>query len=80
VAGLNLSTGLSGSVVGGLYPGQTAAAPMRTAVPEGPAGGTVAAAAFGGADASVSNSGMHSCVIGALAIGLLLFMWWGLPR
>lgn len=82
MSGLNLSTGLTGSVVGGLYGpsgGASAAAPTRTAVPEGPT--TVAAAAFGGsADASGSNSGMHACLIGGLAIGFLFFMWWTLPR
>jgi len=83
MSGLNLSTGLTGSVVGGLYGpnggGASAVAPTRTAVPEGPT--TVAAAAFGGsADASGSNSGVRACVIGAASIAVLLFMWWTLPR
>jgi hypothetical protein len=82
MSGLNLSTGLSGSVVGGLYGpngGATAAMPTRTAVPEGPT--TVAAAAYGGGGGEgVSNSGMHTCLIGGIAIGILLFMWWTLPR
>lgn len=82
MSGLNLSTGLTGSVVGGLYgpnSGASAVAPTRTAVPEGPT--TVAAAAFGGAgDEGGSSSGMHTCLIGGLALGILLFMWWTLPR
>jgi hypothetical protein len=80
MSGLNLQTGLSGSVVGGLYgPGSTAASPTRTAVPEGPT--TIASAAYGGAGGDVgTNSGVHACVIGGLAIALLVFMWWGLPR
>lgn len=82
MSGLNLSTGLSGSVVGGLYgPGGGASAgmPTRTAVPEGPT--TVAAAAYGGGGADGgTNAGMHTCLIGALAIGVLFFMWWTLPR
>jgi hypothetical protein len=82
MSGLNLSTGLTGSVVGGLYGpngGATAAMPTRTAVPEGPT--TVAAAAFGGAGSDDgSSAGMHTCLIGGLAIGILLFMWWTLPR
>jgi hypothetical protein len=81
MSGLNLQTGLTGSVVGGLYgPGSTAVAPTRTAVPEGPT--TVAAAAYGGggADGNGSNSGIHACVIGGLSIAILLFMWWSLPR
>lgn len=81
MSGLNLQTGLSGSVVGGLYgPGSTAAAPTRTAVPEGPT--TIASAAYGGAggDAGGSNAGMHTCLIGGIAIAILVFMWWSLPR
>ena len=82
MSGLNLQTGLTGSVVGGLYgpgSGASAVAPTRTAVPEGPT--TVAAAAYGGgSDAGGSNSGVHSCVIGALSIAVLVFMWWSLPR
>ena len=81
MSGLNLSTGLTGSVVGGLYPnGSSAAAPTRTAMPEGPT--TVAAAAYGGgaAGSGASNAGVSACLVGAAAIGLLLFMWWGLPR
>lgn len=81
MSGLNLQTGLTGSVVGGLYGnGSSAAAPTRTAVPEGPT--TVAAAAYGGGggDGGGSNAGVHACVIGALSIAILLFMWWSLPR
>lgn len=81
MSGLQLSTGLSGSVVGGLYgPGSTAAAPTRTAVPEGPT--TVAQAAYGGGggDGGGSNAGMHTCLIGGLSIAILIFMWWSLPR
>lgn len=82
MSGLNLSTGLTGSVVGGLYGpngGATAAMPTRTAVPEGPT--TVAAAAYGGAGGEGgSNSGMRACFIGAASIAILLFMWWTLPR
>ena len=82
MSGLNLSTGLSGSVVGGLYgPGSSAAAPTRTAVPEGPT--TVAQAAYGGGGGGAdggSNAGMHTCFIGGLSIAILIFMWWSLPR
>lgn len=80
MSGLNLQTGLTGSVVGNLYGnGSSAAAPTRTAVPEGPT--TIAQAAYGGgADGSGTNAGVHACVIGALSIALLVFMWWGLPR
>lgn len=82
MSGLNLQTGLTGSVVGGLYgngAGSTAAAPTRTAVPEGPT--TVAQAAYGGAGGGGgSNGGMHACIIGGLSIAILIFMWWSLPR
>jgi hypothetical protein len=80
MSGLQLQSGLTGSVVGGLYgPGSSAAGPTRTAVPEGPT--TIAQAAYGGSgDAGGSNSGVHACVIGALSIAVLVFMWWSLPR
>jgi hypothetical protein len=79
MAGLNLQTGLTGSVVGGLYGGGGAVSPPRTGVPEGPSAAAMAYGAGGGQEGQ-SSSGMHACVIGGLAIALLLFMWWGLPR
>lgn len=80
MSGLNLQTGLTGSVVGSLYPGGSAAAPTRTAVPEGPT--TIAQAAYGpgAGGGGSSNAGVHSCIIGGLAIAVLIFMWWSLPR
>jgi len=79
MSGLNLQTGLSGSVVGGLYPGGgTAAAPTRTAVPEGPT--TIAQAAFGGGAGASNGVGIHATVVGAAALLLLICMWWALPR
>lgn len=81
MAGLNLQTGLTGSVVGGMYNGTTAAGPTRTAVPEGPT--TVAQAAYGagaGPAGGGGSSAAHALIVGGLALGLLFFMWWGLPR
>ena len=80
MAGLNLQTGLTGSAVGSLYNGSSsAAAPTRTAVPSGPM--TVAQAAYGGpGDGGGAATGRHAVIIGVIAAGILLFMWWGLPR
>ena len=81
MSGLNLQTGLTGSVVGGLYPGGTSsAAPTRTALPEGPT--TVAQAAFGGGAGITGNGnvGMHTVFVGAAALLILACMWWALPR
>jgi hypothetical protein len=83
MSGLNLSTGLTGSVVGGLYGpngGASSARPTRTAMPEGPS--TVTAAAYGGSGGGSTgpNPGRHATIIGAVALGLLVFIWWGLPR
>lgn len=79
MAGLNLQTGLTGSAVGNLYNGGTSSmAPTRTAVPEGPM--TVAQAAYGGGGGGNGSCGTHAVVIGVIAAGILLFMWWGLPR
>ena len=79
MAGLNLQTGLTGSAVGQLYNGSSAAGPTRTAVPEGPM--TVAQAAYGGGGSGGNGSvGTHAVIIGVIAGAILLFMWWGLPR
>ena len=79
MAGLNLQTGLSGSVVSGLYgDGSSSAQPTRTAVPEGPT--TIAQAAYGGSGGSTARVGTHATLIGVIALGILICMWWGLPR
>lgn len=83
MAGLNLQTGLglTGSAVGDLYNGSSSVRPTRTALPEGPT--TVAQSAYGsgaGPAGSGGSSGLHTLIIGGLALGLLVFMWWGLPR
>ena len=82
MSGLTLQTGLSGSVVDGLYSSGTGAMqPTRTAVPEGPT--TVAMAAYGpgaGGSGVSGDSGIHSVVIGGIALVVLICMWWALPR
>ena len=78
MSGLNLQTGLTGSAVGSLYNGSSAAGSTRTAVPEGPM--TVAQAAYGGDGSGGGSCGTHAVIIGVIAAGFLLFMWWGLPR
>lgn len=81
MSGLNLQTGLTGSVVGGLYNGGgTAAAPTRTALPEGPT--TVAQAAYGGGAGMTGSDGVgiHATLVGGIAVLLLICMWWALPR
>lgn len=79
MSGLNLQTQLTGSAVGRLYGGQSAGSPTRTAVPEGPM--TVADAAYGGGGGGGGGRvGTHAVLVGVIAAGILLFMWWGLPR
>lgn len=80
MSGLNLSTGMTGSVVGGLYGGQSAVQPTRTAVPEGPT--TIANLAYGGGAGmdGTSSIGMHTVGVGTIALILLVCMWWALPR
>ena len=77
MAGLNLQTGLTGSAVGSLYGGQSAAAPVRTAIPEGPT--TVTQAAYGGGGGG-GSCGTHAVIIGVIAAAILICMWWALPR
>ncbi len=80
MAGMKLGTGVTGSVVGGLYGGYGGASvPAASAVPEGPR--TITQQAWGVPSASSgSNVGLHAAGIGTLALGLLAFIWWALPR
>ena len=80
MSGLNLQTGMTGSVVGGLYGGQSSVSPTRTAVPEGPT--SIASMAYGGGAGmdGTSSVGMHSVGVGMIALALLVCMWWALPR
>lgn len=80
MAGMNMATGLSGSVVGGLYGGYgSAAVPAATGVPEGP--GTITQQAWGVPSASGGrNVGLHAAGISTGALILLAFIWWALPR
>lgn len=80
MAGLRLNTGVTGSVVGGLYSGYGGAAvPAASGIPEGP--GTITQQAWGVPSASSgSNVGLHAAGIGTIALVLLGFIWWALPR
>lgn len=80
MAGLKMATGLSGSVVGGLYGGYGGAAvPAASGVPEGP--GTITQQAWGvpGAGGG-SRLGLSAAAIGTAAVAALVFIWWALPR
>jgi hypothetical protein len=80
MAGLTLNTGLGASVFGSGYGG--AATPAAAGVtPQGPT--TIGAKAFGivTGDEGTHPLGFWSSVGGgALALGLLIFIWWSLPR
>lgn len=80
MAGLNLGTGVSGSVVGSLYGGYGGASvPAASTVPEGPR--TITQQAWGVPSAGGgSRVGLHAAGIGTIALGLLAFIWWALPR
>lgn len=81
MAGMKMATGLSGSVVGGLYGGYNGASvPAASTVPEGPA--TITQQAFGVPSASSTGGkvGLTAAGIGTGALVLLFFIWWALPR
>jgi hypothetical protein len=80
MAGLNLGTGASGSVIGSLYGGYGGASvPTATSVAEGP--GTITQQAWGVPSASSgSNLGIGAAGISAGALILLIAFWWMLPR
>jgi len=80
MAGMKLGTGVSGSVVGGLYGGYgSASVPAASGVPEGP--GTITQQAFGVPSAGAGPAvGLHAAGISTIALVLLGFIWWALPR
>ena len=83
MAGAQFGTGLSGSVIGGLYrnPGSsTAAVPMPNAYPENSSGVTQAAFGQGAMADGGTTAGLHCTWLGAAAFAALVFIWWGLPR
>lgn len=80
MAGLKLGTGVTGSVVGDLYGGYgPASTPAASGIPEGPA--TITQQAWGVPGVTHrSNVGLHAHALSTLALGLLVFIWWALPR
>lgn len=75
-----LQTGLGASVFAGGYPGAAVPA-AASASPQGPS--TVGQQAFGivAGDAGGSNGPLYAVVGGgAIALGLMVFIWWSLPR
>jgi hypothetical protein len=80
MSGMKLGTGVSGSVVGNLYGGYgSAAVPGVSGIPEGP--GTITQQAWGVPSAgSGSMIGLHAAGISTLALVMLGFIWWALPR
>jgi len=80
MAGLKLGTGVGGSVVGNLYGGYPGASmPAAAVIPEG--NGTITQQAFGVPSVSSGTRiGLHAAGISTLALGLLAFIWWALPR
>lgn len=80
---MDFGTGLSGSVVGGLYNGNRgqaggAAAPAGTSGPTGSPG--LVAAAWGVQNNGVSRAPTVAGIVGLAAwVGLIVY-WWALPR
>jgi len=78
--GLQLNTGLGASVFAeGGYPG--AATPAAAGIPQGPT--SIGQKAFGivtGGEGMYRTGLWASIGGGGLALGLLVFIWWSLPR
>lgn len=75
-----LNTGLGGSVFAGGY-GSASVPAAATSAGQGPT--TIGQQAFGitaGDDGGPSTAGVAVIGGGALALGLLVFIWWSLPR
>lgn len=80
MGGLSLNMGLGSSVFGQGYPGAATPA-AANASPQGPT--TIGQKAFGvitGNQGCPRTSGYALMGGGVLALGLLVFMWWSLPR
>jgi hypothetical protein len=78
VAGMQMQTGLTGSVVGRLYQG-AASVPMA-GIPEG---GTISEAAYGsvpGVNTPGAPAGLHAMIVSGACLVILGIIWWGLPR
>jgi hypothetical protein len=81
--GLQMRTGLTGSVVPQLYGGGGATYVPAAGIPEG---GTVSMAAYGPAGASASAGasvhapGITAAVVSGLALATLIVIWWAAPR
>jgi hypothetical protein len=79
VAGILLNMGLGGSALAGGYPGS--ATPAAAGVsPQGPTVGTKAFGIVTGSPSVPKTSGYALISGGTIALGLLVFIWWSLPR
>lgn len=80
MAGLSMDMGLGTSIFGSGY-GSAATPAAAGATPQGPT--TVGQKAFGivTGDEGIYRTGLWASVGGgSLALGLLVFIWWSLPR
>ena len=78
--GLSLNSGLGASVFAGGYPG---AATPAAAIPTAQGPTSIGQKAFGvvTGDEGMYRTGLYAHIGGgALALGLLIFIWWSLPR
>lgn len=78
-------TGISGSVVGGIYGGQSYPASAgqagEPAASAGPTGSpSLVAAAWGTDEQGNSPAGNVAAIVGAVSWGLLIFMWYVAPK
>lgn len=81
MAGMVLGTGVGGSVVGSLYGSYPrAAVPAASGVPEGPVTITQQAWGVPSPGSGRGRVGLHGAAVSTLALGLLWFIWWALPR
>jgi hypothetical protein len=73
--------GLGGSVFANGFPGYPSAAlPGASTVPEGPSTITQSAWGVPAAGSSAGNQGITAGAISTLALVVLAFIWWSLPR
>ena len=81
MAGLNFDMGIGTSAMPGMYSGLAVTPAAAGASPQGPT--TIGQKAFGivtGGGGVPKTSGVALVSSGTLALGLLIFIWWSLPR
>ena len=76
----NLAPGLGASIFAGGYTNLSSRGTATWASPSGPQTATQAGFGTVAGGSSMSRAGTGVLSVGAICLGLLVFIWWSLPR